>query len=431
MEDIQTQTNKPICDENYWMMVLLYFASFLVGLGIIALTAANWDKIPDNIKLIGALGAMAFNAGVLAWTVQHEKHILKQVVACVYAFLIMAVIGLIGQIFHLPTDISNGCLLWSAVSWPLFLVAPRLLWLWLPLFFCGTRFLDLESLWQYLFGNHSSIWFEHPEIALDNNGILTYMFRSFSVLALFVAYELWMNKGDSQNKSVRYPLFFFSGLMMYFLYGHVVKMAYALPYAANSGVLLFSAYILPCLLIAAGIYMLNRVCQRRSFMPLFLAGTLVECLWVLVMVNNHIGSVPSIFNGNFSEYPFEMSCPLIFLAVITWYTSHHNVDPRDKVACLVAFILWFVITFGENVFDLLPSLIICAVAAWMAYKANSRKWFNTAVLAAVARILAFYADVSDLQHAGIYLIGSGILIIAVILLLMKYGRLLWEKKDEK
>ena len=168
MEDIQNKKH----DENYWMMVLLYFASFLVGLGIIAVTAANWSKIPDNVKLLGALGAMAINAGVLTWTVQHDKHILKQVVACVYAFLIMAVIGLIGQIFHLPTNVSNACLLWSAVSWPLFLVAPRLLWLWLPLFFCGTRFLDLETLWQYMFGNHFGTLFSHPQIALDNKGIL-------------------------------------------------------------------------------------------------------------------------------------------------------------------------------------------------------------------------------------------------------------------
>lgn len=427
MEEIQNKKH----DENYWMMVLLYFASFLVGLGIIAITAANWSKIPDNAKLLGALAAMALNAGVLAWTVQHEKHVLKQVVACVYAFLIMAVIGLIGQIFHLQSNVSNACLLWSAVSWPLFLVAPRLLWLWLPLMFCGTRFLDLESLWQYMFGSHWGALFSHPQIALEKNAIAFDFLANCSALALFVAYELWMNKGNSENKIVRYPLFFFSGLAMYLLYGRVAKATYAMLPLGQTSIWLATAYILPCLAVGGLIYLLNRQYGRRSFMPIFLLGTLVECLWVLVMINNQIGVVPSIMQGHFSEYPFEISCPLILLAVMTWYTSCHDVDPRDKLACLAAFVLWFVITFGENVFDLLPSLIICAAAAWFAYKFNSRKWFNTAVLAAVVRILAYYADVSDLQHAGIYLIGSGLLIIAVILLLMKYGRLLWEKKDEE
>ena len=285
---------------------------------------------------------------------------------------------------------------------------------------------------RFVCHGHADMWFSHPTIALDANGILADMLYSFSAFALFIAYELWMNKGNPQNKNVRYPLFVFSGFIMYLLYGRIVKTAYALPYAENIALML-TASILPYLLIGACIYLLNKVCQRRSFMPIFLLGAIAELGWVLIMVNNHIGSVPSLMHGHFSEYPFEMFCPLIFLVIITGYTAYHKVDPRDKVACLVAFILWFIITFGENVFDLLPSLIMCAVAAWLAYKAGSRKWFNTAVLMAVVRILAFYANVKDmdLQHAGIYLIGSGVLIIAVILLLMKYGRLLWEKKDEK
>ena len=431
MSDSVKKINHPTHDENYWVMVLLYFASFLIGLGIIAVTAANWRQIPDSFKLIGALVAMAANAGVLTWAILHQKHILKQVVSCIYAFLIMAVIGLIGQIFRLPSDITDSCLLWSCVSWPLFLVTPRLLWLWLPLFFCGTRCLNLEALWQNMFDNHLGMWFSHPEISLKTNDILTDMFRNFSVFALFIGYELWLNIGDSQNKSIKHPLFFFSGLMMYLLYGNIVKAAYAFPTAENAKLILAITNLLPCLLVGIGIYLLNRTYGRRSFMPLFLLGALIEFAWVIIMQNNNIGTIPSVHLGQFSEYPFEMSCPLIFLGILTWYTSYHNVDPRDRAVCLIAFGLWFIITFGEDVFALLPFLIICSLAAWLAYKADSRKWFNTAVLAAVIRILAFYADVSDLQHAGIYLIGSGILLIAVILVLMKYGNLLWEKKDEQ
>ena len=67
---------KPVRSENYWFMVLLYFASFLVGLGIIAMVAANWQLIPNNIKLLGALAAMALNACILGWTVKNEKNVL-------------------------------------------------------------------------------------------------------------------------------------------------------------------------------------------------------------------------------------------------------------------------------------------------------------------------------------------------------------------
>ena len=75
--------------------------------------------------------------------------------------------------------------------------------------------------------------------------------------------------------------------------------------------------------------------------------------------------------------------------------------------------------------------MVCGFAAFWAYKAQSRRWFNVAVMAAVLRILGEYSDVSNLTYFGIYLICSGVLVIAVILLLMKYGKKLWEKSDEK
>ncbi|MCQ2735531.1 MAG: DUF2157 domain-containing protein, partial [Alphaproteobacteria bacterium] len=65
--------------ENYWVMVLSYFASFLVGLGIVAEVAANWQNIPDAVKLVGALVAMGLNVGAIWWTTKVNKPILKKV----------------------------------------------------------------------------------------------------------------------------------------------------------------------------------------------------------------------------------------------------------------------------------------------------------------------------------------------------------------
>ena len=427
---VPTQRN-----ENYWFMVLLYFASFLVGLGIIAMIAANWQQIPNNVKMLGALAAMAVNAGLLIWTIKAGKNVLKQVVACVYAFLIMAVIGLIGQIFHLPTDVENGLLLWSLVSWPLLFAAPRLLWLWIPLFYCGIHCFDLKSLWEYIFGGYFSSLLHRPSINIAPLGIWLDFGRNFCILTLFTAYEIFMLKGDSADKTIRRPLFFYSGLMMYFMYGRVVKAVYAiiliptLPTMIKAG--LFCAYVLSCVALGIVLFELNRRNNRRGFMPLFLVGTLAECFWVFTMAAGSINLPTLQADGVFNHYPAEMVCPLVFLLITTAYTTYHRVDFRDRFACYIALLVWFGVTFNENIFDLVPSLILCTVTAWLAYKENSRKWFNIAVMAAVIRILAYYADVSDLQHAGFYLIGSGLFIIAVILLLMKYGRLLWENRNAK
>ena len=422
-------------NENYWFMVLLYFASFLVGLGIIAMIAANWQQIPNNVKMLGALAAMAANAGLLIWTIKAGKNVLKQVVACVYAFLIMAVIGLIGQIFHLPTDVENGLLLWSLISWPLLFAAPRLLWLWIPLFYCGIHCFDLKTLWEYVFGGYFSSLLHRPAINVAPLGIWLDFGRNLCILALFTAYEMFMLKGNSSDKTIRRPLFFYSGLMMYFMYGRVVKAVYTiiliptLPTMIKAG--LFCAYVLSCVALGIVLFELNRRNNRRGFMPLFLVGTLAECLWVFAMVAGNINLPTLQADGVFNHYPAEMVCPLVFLLITTAYTTYHRVDFRDRFACYIALLVWFGVTFNENIFDLVPSLILCTVTAWLAYKENSRKWFNIAVMAAVIRILAYYADVSDLQHAGFYLIGSGLFIIVVILLLMKYGRLLWENRNAK
>ncbi len=421
--------------ENYWFMVLLYFASFLVGLGIIAMIAANWLQIPNNIKMIGALAAMIANAGILIWTIQSGKNVLKQVVACVYAFLIMGVIGLIGQIFHLPADIENALLLWSVVSWPLLFASPRLLWLWIPLFYCGIGCTDLKTLWQLIFDGSLYTWFHRPEINITSFGIGIDLLRNLCILGLFTVYEIFMLSKHSDNKTIRRPLFFFSGIMMYAIYNRVVKAAYAtilLPNLALSlKVSLFGAYVLPCLILGYILLTINRYHNRNGFMPFFLLGTVIEYLWIFITIAANI-NVPDISqNGSFNHYPFEAVCPLLFLGITTIYTSYRRVDFRDRLACYIGLLIWFGVTFNENIFDLVPCLILCSIVAWMAYKENSRKWFNIAVLATVIRILGYYADVSDLLHAGFYLVGSGLFIIAVILLLMKYGRLLWENRNEK
>lgn len=428
---------KPTHNENYWFMILLYFASFLVGLGIIAMIAANWNIIPNNIKLLGALAAMTLNAGILGWTVQNDKHVLKQVVACVFAFLIMAVIGLIGQIYHLSSNIENALLLWSLCSWPLFLAAPRLLWLWIPLFYGGVRYLNAD-VFDTTFDFVADALFRAPHFEAVNYGFGLNLLRTCSVLGLFVAYELWILKNKTPNKTVTRPLFIFSGILMYLLFTNMVRIARVVAFSVNAdptttphlALSLVGSHIVPCLIIGAVLYGLNKYYKRTSFMPIFLGATLLEFLWVYIMVRAGMNDGHK-YGSMFLNFSYEQLSPLVFIWIVLRYTIYHKTANIYRHLSCIALVLWFIVVFGENLHYVIPSLIICAIVAWFAYKANSKRWFNAAVIAAVIRILVYYADVSDLMHAGIYLTGSGILIIAVILLLMKYGHLLWEKKNEK
>ena len=404
MEKITTQTPEKLHDENYWLMILAYFSAFLIGLGIIALVAANWEQIPNNIKLGGAIVLMIANASAVILSMKFKKIILTQVLCGVFAALIMAVIGLIGQIFQLRSDVSGACLLWALCAWPLFLITPRLLWLWIPLLFVGTKSFAIYNTfvgdvllnigWKYTLAN----------------GICSLLV----FYGLIFAYELWMLYAKPSNKTVERPLKFYCGTLL--LSAAPLSCS---PMFTNidfaqipwSTIALFSyGYILAAFLI----YALNRKHCRVSFMPWFLLGFVVES--VLLKFNILQDNVESVL-------------ALTSLLLMWGYAYYHKM-PRFRYLTLFALLVWFFATFSWDVFNLIPSLLICAALAVYAYLNNSRRLFNVAVLAAVIRLLYSYADASNLTYLGIYLIGSGMLLLATIFALVKYGKLLWEKKHD-
>lgn len=404
MEKITTQTPEKLHDENYWLMILAYFSTFLIGLGIIALVAANWEQIPNNVKLGGAIVLMIANASAVILSMKFKKNILTQVLCGVFAALIMAVIGLIGQIFQLRSDVSGACLLCALCAWPLFLITPRLLWLWIPLLFVGTKsfavyntFVEdvlLNIGWKYTLAN----------------GICSLLV----FYGLIFAYELWMLYAKPSNKTIERPLKFYCGTLL--LSAAPLSCS---PMFTNidfaqipwSTIALSSyGYILAALLI----YALNRKHRRVSFMPWFLLGFVVES--VLLKFNILQDNVESVL-------------ALTSLLLMWGYAYYHKM-PRFRYLTLFALLIWFFATFRWDVFYLIPSLLICAALAVYAYLNNSRRLFDVAVLAAVIRLLYYYADASNLTYLGIYLIGSGLLLLATIFALVKYGKLLWEKKHD-
>ena len=404
MEKITTQTPEKLHDENYWLMILAYFSAFLIGLGIIALVAANWEQIPNNVKLGGAIVLMIANASAVILSMKFKKNILTQVLCGVFAALIMAVIGLIGQIFQLRSDVSGACLLWALCAWPLFLITPRLLWLWIPLLFVGTKSF---AIYNTFVGD-----------VLLNIGLNYTLANGICSLLVFYglifAYELWMLYAKPSNKTVERPLKFYCGTLL--LSAAPLSCS---PMFTNidfaqipwSTIALFSyGYILAAFLI----YALNRKHRRVSFMPWFLLGFVVES--VLLKFNILQDNVESVL-------------ALTSLLLMWGYAYYHKM-PRFRYLTLFALLIWFFATFRWDVFYLIPSLLICAALAVYAYLNNSRRLFDVAVLAAVIRLLYYYADASNLTYLGIYLIGSGLLLLATVFALVKYGKLLWEKKHD-
>ncbi len=405
MEKTSTQTPEKLHDENYWLMILAYFAAFLIGLGIIALVAANWEQIPNNVKLGGAVSLMVVNAFAVIISMKFKKNILTQVLCGVFAALIMAVIGLLGQIFQLRSDVSGACLLWALCAWPLFLITPRLLWLWIPLLFVGTKSFAIYNTFA-------------GDVLLSESGwsyaTVNYIYSLLVFYGLIFAYELWMLYAKPNSKTVERPLRFYCGTLLLSAAPLscrplITNVAFAqIPWSTIA--LSSYGYILAAFLI----YALNRKHRRVSFMPWFLLGFVVES--VLLKFNILQDNVESVL-------------ALTSLLLMWGYAYYHKM-PRFRYLTLFALLVWFFATFSWDVFNLVPSLLICAGLAVYAYLNNSRRLFNVAVLAAVIRLLYYYADASNLTYLGIYLIGSGLLLLATIFALVKYGKLLWEKKHD-
>ena len=405
MEKTLPQTPEKLHDENYWLMILAYFAAFLIGLGIIALVAANWEQIPNNVKLGGAVSLMVVNAFAVIISMKFKKNILTQVLCGVFAALIMAVIGLIGQIFQLRSDVSGACLLWAVCAWPLFLITPRLLWLWIPLLFVGTKSF---AVYNAFFG----------DVLLSENGwsyaTVNYIYSLLVFYGLIFAYELWMLYAKPNSKTVERPLRFYCGTLLLSAAPLscrplITNVAFAqIPWSTIA--LSSYGYILAAFLI----YALNRKHRRVSFMPWFLLGFVVESI---------------LLKFNILQDDVEFVLALTSLLLMWGYAYYHKM-PRFRYLTLFALLVWFFATFSWDVFNLVPSLLICAALAVYAYLNNSRRLFNVAVLAAVIRLLYYYADASNLTYLGIYLIGSGLLLLATIFALVKYGKLLWEKKHD-
>ena len=405
MEKITTQTPEKLHDENYWLMILAYFAAFLIGLGIIALVAANWEQIPNNVKLGGAVSLMVVNAFAVIISMKFKKNILTQVLCGVFAALIMAVIGLIGQIFQLRSDVSGACLLWALCAWPLFLITPRLLWLWIPLLFVGTKSFAIYNTFA-------------GDVLLSESGwsyaTVNYIYSLLVFYGLIFAYELWMLYAKPNSKTVERSLRFYCGTLLLSAAPLscrplITNVAFAqIPWSTIA--LSSSGYILAAFLI----YALNRKYRRVSFMPCFLLGFVVESV---------------LLKFNILQDDVEFVLALTSLLLMWGYAYYHKM-PRFRYLTLFALLVWFFATFSWDVFNLVPSLLICAALAVYAYLNNSRRLFNVAVLAAVIRLLYYYADASNLTYLGIYLIGSGLLLLATIFALVKYGKLLWEKKHD-
>jgi hypothetical protein len=221
-------------------VIVSYFAAFLIGLGFISVVAANWNDFTKLLQFGLAFAGLVLNAGIIFYArLKNKKNVLR-IATFIFAFMLMAVMGLTAQIYNLPADIDASCLFWSSISFTLLFLLPELIWIWLP-----AAFIGLNDLSPYL------PFFHNLQIQLGE------------ILLLVLSYEVCAGLKKEYLKPIVSALRFYSGLLL----SGITALDYSAVLLEQNAVFYITALI--------AVISLNVIRKRVSFMPLFLLISLL------------------------------------------------------------------------------------------------------------------------------------------------------------
>ncbi len=99
---------------------LTMVAVLSISLGGISMIASHWDYIPDWFKLSAYLTSMA-SLALGAYLRENQPGFVREALPLAISLWTLAGIGLIAQVFHLPSDGWRGLALWSLLCLPMVL----------------------------------------------------------------------------------------------------------------------------------------------------------------------------------------------------------------------------------------------------------------------------------------------------------------------
>ncbi|MCW5882708.1 MAG: DUF2157 domain-containing protein [Anaerolineae bacterium] len=108
-----------------WLWALAGLGAFAVGMGVLAVIAANWERIPGGLKIAASLtldGALALGVFV-AWQRGWDKT--REILALLLFGLVLGSIALISQVYQLDGEAWQAMLIWIAVCTPFLALVTR------------------------------------------------------------------------------------------------------------------------------------------------------------------------------------------------------------------------------------------------------------------------------------------------------------------
>ena len=101
-----------------WLWSVAGIGALAIALGVMAIIGANWDSIPDGLKLGAHLAATVVCAVALFVAWRHVHVWRRELAAFLMLALVLAGIALIGQVYQLQSDLWHAMVLWLALCTP-------------------------------------------------------------------------------------------------------------------------------------------------------------------------------------------------------------------------------------------------------------------------------------------------------------------------
>ena len=131
-----------------------------IAAGIVSLIAANWQEIPAAVKLFAGVGLLAATAVAALRFDDRAEGWPRDLLLLVHQLLVLAVIGLVAQVYHLSGAPWRPFALASALALPPVLLASRsvLTDVWIAYSLTAVALvLDRFGLWKPLFNDDAGI----------------------------------------------------------------------------------------------------------------------------------------------------------------------------------------------------------------------------------------------------------------------------------
>ncbi|MBF0195121.1 MAG: DUF2157 domain-containing protein [Magnetococcales bacterium] len=124
-----------------WMQYsFIALGTTVIGIGVIAVVAANWMQIADYIKLVvDFLLLLGLGVGVL-YFYRRENIPLLETFLALFILFCMASIGLISQIYHTGGRLEDALIFWAVITLPVVTLSRHhfIPFLWVAIFFSAV-----------------------------------------------------------------------------------------------------------------------------------------------------------------------------------------------------------------------------------------------------------------------------------------------------